>query len=275
MGELVSIKKGGKSLTFASFRPDFWRAMTDNDRGNAFIERLGLWKLAAYWVWLVPRAPVISEEKGTVVITVAYTLPPILAARCELRWTISAGGAVTLTQILDPGKGRSLPEIPFIGVEAVLAREVESFEWYGCGPHENQMDRRRGALKGLYRSTPDASFVPYLKPQECGNRTGVRSLALHTGADGTLSFRDCRSSDRPVYGREGSFEFSVLPWTRDELDKARHTYELGALRTRSVLRIGMAQMGVGGDNSWGAQTLPEFILTAEKGYEWSVEIALY
>ncbi len=90
-----------------------------------------------------------------------------------------------------------------------------------------------------------------------------------------LSFRDCRSSDRPVYGREGSFEFSVLPWTRDELDKARHTYELGALRTRSVLRIGMAQMGVGGDNSWGAQTLPEFILTAEKGYEWSVEIALY
>jgi len=274
MGELVSIENGKKSLTFASFRPDFWRAMTDNDRGNAFIERLGLWKLAAYWVWLVPRAPVISEENGAVVVTVPYTLPPVLAARCELRWTIAAGGEVTLTQVLVPVKGRSLPEIPFVGLEAVLARQVESFGWYGCGPHDNYMDRRRSALKGLYRSTPDDSYVPYLKPQECGNRTGVRSLTLDAGTGGKLSFRDCRSSERPVYGGEGSFEFSVLPWTRDELDKARHTYELGALRTRSVLRIGMAQMGVGGDNSWGAQTLPEFLLPADNGYEWSIRMNL-
>ncbi len=275
MGELISFKNGSKALPFASFRPDFWRAMTDNDRGNAFVERLGLWKLASYWVWLVPRAPVITEVKGVVTISVTYNLPPILAATCELRWEISPDGAVILKQILVPGTGRSLPEIPFIGLEAVLSGQVESFEWYGCGPHENGMDRRRSALKGLYRSTPDASFVPYLKPQECGNRTGVRTLELNAGTAGKLSFDQCRSSDRPVYGTEGIFEFSVLPWTRDELEKARHPYELGALRTKSVLRIGMAQMGVGGDNSWGAQTLPEFILSAENGYEWSVHIALY
>jgi beta-galactosidase len=247
--------------------------MNDNDRGNGFIERLGLWKLASFWTLLVPRAPVISEESDRVRVAVPYALPPILAARCELVWEIFGDGRIVLTQLLSPGKGRSLPEIPFIGIEAILTRPVQSFTWYGCGPHENYMDRRAGALLGAYRSTPEASYTPYLKPQECGNRTGVRSLSLEGGLGGRLSFRNCSSSERPVYGTEGSFEFSVLPGKRDELDKARHTWELGA-KIKSVLRIGMAQMGVGGDNSWGAQTLPAYTLSAETDYRWSVEICL-
>ncbi len=271
-GELRGIRTEKAEYGFSSFRPDFWRAMTDNDRGNGFMERLGLWKVAGSWAKEVTTTPVISEESGRATVTVSYSLPPILSGVCLLVWEIFSGGRIRLTQTLSVGKGLHLPDIPFVGIEALPVLPVESFEWYGCGPHENQMDRRNGARVGRYRSSPLASYVSYLKPQECGNHTGVRFLELD-GGNGKISFRNCSSSARPVYGSEGLFEFSVLPWTRDELEKARHTYEL-PFPGKSVLRLAMAQMGVGGDNSWGAQTLSRYVLSAENDYEWSVDIFL-
>jgi beta-galactosidase len=209
--------------------------------------------------------PEITEGSDRTTVRVEYPLPAILAARCSLVWEIFADGRLSLSGSLSCGKGLGVPEIPFVGIEAVFPSPVESFAWYGLGPHENYIDRKRSALLGKYRSTPSSSYVPYLKPQECGNRTGVRSLTLIAPSGARLNFRD--STD----GR-ATFEFSVLPWSREELEKARHFYELGR-ETKSVLRLGLIQMGVGGDNSWGARTLSDFMPSAENDFRWKVDIS--
>ena len=271
-GTLKSISKGKKKIGFASFRPDFWRAITDNDRGNGFVERLGLWKLASWWTILMPASCEVGETADGITISVQYPLPPQLAGSSSLVWKIYGDGHIALTQKISAAKNRNVPEIPFIGIEAVLENEAQEVEWYGAGPHDNYIDRIAGASVREYRTKPIDSYVPYLKPQECGNRTGVRRLSVKAGDTG-LSFGNCAASERPVYGTAGVFEFSALPWTREELERARHSYELDK-PARTVLRLAMAQMGVGGDDSWGAQTLPEYVLGAEKDYEWSIDIVI-
>ena len=271
-GTLKSISKGGKRIGFLSCRPDFWRAMTDNDRGNGFMERLGLWKLASWWTILVPASCDVAETAEGVTVTVSYPLPPQVSAETSLVWKIAGDGRISLAQKLSVEKGKNVPEIPFVGIEAVLETEAFEAEWYGAGPCDNYTDRLEGAPVREYRMRPTESYVNYLKPQECGNRTGVRRLTLKIGS-ASLKIGNGSASERPVYGNAGVFEFSALPWTREELEKARHTYELDK-PARTVLRIGTAQMGVGGDDSWGAQTLPDYILPAEKDYEWSVDIVM-
>jgi beta-galactosidase len=271
-GTLRSISKGGRKIGFASCRPDFWRAITDNDRGNGFMERLGVWKLASWWTILMPASCDVAETDEGATVTVHYPLPPQVAAETSLVWKISGDGRITLAQKLSAAKGRNIPEIPFIGIEAVLETEAGEVEWYGAGPTDNYIDRLEGAPIREYRMRLAESYVPYLKPQECGNRTGVRRLSVKTGT-ASLRFGNCTASERPVYGTSGVFEFSALPWGREEIEKARHTYELDK-PVRTVLRLSASQMGVGGDDSWGAQTLPEYILSAERDYDWSIDIAI-
>ena len=54
-------------------------------------------------------------------------------------------------------------------------------------------------------------------------------------------------------------ECSALPWTPHEIENASHGYELPPIH-HSILRLSKAQMGVGGDDSWGSHTHEEFLV---------------
>jgi beta-galactosidase len=136
--------------------------------------------------------------------------------------------------------------LPRVGVELILPGELENLTWYGRGPHENYVDRKKGAAVGTYRSTVTDQFTPYVYPGECGGKEETRWLALTDAAgDGLL-----------VVGLD-KFHFDALHYSIRDLAEARH---IAALQPRDevILHLDARHMGVGGDDGWLAQTHPEF-----------------
>lgn len=140
------------------------------------------------------------------------------------------------------------PFVPRIGLELVVPGGLEYVTWYGRGPHENYVDRKRGAAVGLYRSTVDEQYTPYVYPSECGGKEDVRWVALtdETGA-GLMAIA------------EGLLHFDALHYAVADLAQARHPYELTRL-DETVLHLDGWHMGVGGDDGWTSQVHPEFLI---------------
>ena len=128
--------------------------------------------------------------------------------------------------------------------------------WYGMGPEETYVDRCRGAKLGIYKNKVVDNMAKYLNPQECGNKVGVRWASITDKKGRGMLF----TGDK--------MEFSALPYTPHEIENARHAFELPKVHY-TVVRVSKQQMGIGGDDSWGAKTHEEYLLNAEKKMEFS------
>jgi beta-galactosidase len=170
--------------------------------------------------------------------------------------------------------------MPVFGFNFRLNADLDRFTYYGKGPAENYVDRCRGAKLGTFSGTASENLSPYLVPQECGNRTGVRWAAvtdrrgrglLFTADDTNTAGLPAACEENAGSGRSG-MELTVLPYTAQELEAASHAYELPPVHYTDV-RCALMQMGVGGDDSWGAQTLPQYCLPADRKlhFEMTVE----
>ncbi|MNJ57990.1 Beta-galactosidase [compost metagenome] len=180
----------------------------------------------------------------------------------EVVYGINEVGDIQIETVLRPG-GPSLPEIPVVGAALSLSGQFNQIRWLGKGPFETYWDRSISGKIGLYESKVAEMYTPYLKPQECGNLTKVRFLEVKDDRGRGIRF----SSD------EG-FECSVLPYHAEELEAASHSYKLPQLDRRSVVRINACQMGVGGDDSWGSWTHPEYTLYANRTYAHKFTISI-
>ncbi|MWC30820.1 DUF4981 domain-containing protein [Paenibacillus sp. MMS18-CY102] len=260
-GDLVSYKDGGLERLLEPVRPNFWRAVTDNDLGNKLQERCGVWKDAGANRKLASFSWRMENERC--IIHAAYMLPTApVSSTVTVRYEITADGSIAIEQELIPGSDK-LPEIPEIGMLFVLAGQLDTIAWYGRGPHESYWDRKSGARLGLYAGKVREQFVPYLRPQECGNKTDVRFASLTEGANGAgLRFESTTA-----------MEVNALPWTPSELEASDHTYKLPT-SNRTVVRINDKQMGVGGDDSWGARTHSEYVLPANRPYSFRFTVKL-
>ena len=156
--------------------------------------------------------------------------------------------------------GENLPEIPEVGMFLTLDHSFENITWYGRGPHESYWDKEKSAKIGIYSSTVKNQYVPYLKPQECGNKTGVRWAVLTNNSGVGLKI-----TGKPTV------ELNALPYTPFELEENDYFYQLPE-SDQVVLRINDKQMGVGGDDSWGQKTHPEFRLYANRNYTYTYTI---
>jgi hypothetical protein len=145
-----------------------------------------------------------------------------------------------------------------VGFSLVLPGTQDQFSWYGRGPHENYIDRKFGAAVGVYTSTVRDEYVPYIMPQEYGNKTDVRWAAL-TDKNGTGLL---------VSGAQ-LFEVSVHPFSVQNLDQAEHTYEL-EWRDDVTLNIDCAQSGLG-SAACGPGVLPQYELTDDT-YSYTVRM---
>lgn len=249
-GDWVSYRLGGRELLCEAPRPNLWRAWTDNDRGNRLHERSAVWRQASESGERSLACRRFGQD-GSISIVQQWLLPTGVPSRFEVRYTIRSGGEVEVKGTLYPGSA-ALPEIPVVGMLFVLDGGLDRLTWYGRGPHENYWDRKSGAPVGIYSGTVREQFVPYLKPQECANKTDVRWAELRGGSGAALRFAGV-----PL------IEFSALPYTPDELEAASHAYKLPD-SNRTVVRISGRQMGVGGDDSWSARTHPEYTLYASR-----------
>ena len=252
---LVSYRFGGKELLKTVPQANFWRAPTDNDNGNALPARRGQWKLASQYNRLNNFSdenfaePVLEEAADHVAITFHYALPSTPAGACGITYTLTPDGAIQVT--LDCTPPAELADPPEFGILFKMDADYHNLQWYGYGPAETYADRCHGAKLGIYKTTAEQSVAKYLCPQECGNRAGVRWATLTDDNGFGLRF-------------EGdAINFSALPYTPFELENAAHAFELPEIHY-TVVRASLAQMGVAGDNSWGALTHPEYLLPAGK-----------
>jgi len=251
-GDLVSLKADGGERLLAAPAPQLWRAWTDNDRGNKLHERSAVWREASETAERVLGDIVAAD--GNVRVRQIWTLKTGAPSTYEVLYTVDGTGGVRIDAVLVPGS-MSLPEIPAVGMAFELEGACSRLRWYGRGPIETYWDRKSGAKIGIYESTAAESLTPYLKPQECGNLTDVRWMEI-TDAGG----KGIRISGMP------DLEVSALPYTAAELEAAPHEYQLPPAGARTVVRVNARQMGVGGDDSWGARTHPEYTLYANRNY---------
>jgi beta-galactosidase len=173
-----------------------------------------------------------------------------------VKYTVYASGIIEVTSEIDPGTS-SLPEMPRFGMKMKVNKALGNLEWYGRGPHENYCDRNTAAFVGIYKSTPEEQYFPYIRPQENGYRTDTRWLTLtdHQGIG-------LQITGMPLFG------FSALPYTIDNLDQGikknyKHTCDLIPADFYEVM-VDYRQMGVGGDDSWGARPHSQYQIPAGK-----------
>ena len=233
--------------------PNFWRAPLDNDRGCSMPQRYAQWKIASLYVTGqyegAPLFPEVEQRPHSVRITYDYVMPTQPQSACRLSYEVFGDGTVLTALSYEAVEG--LPDMPEFGMLFKLSADYDRFSFYGLGPEENYADRQRGARLGIYEKSVEENLARYLVPQDCGNRCGVRWVRV----------TDRRGRGLEFFGDELSV--NVLPYTPHELENAAHAYELPPVH-HTVVRIALQQMGVGGDNSWGARTHPEYLLPAER-----------
>lgn len=248
-GGMTSYRYGGVEMLKGIPMPNFWRAPTDNDRGSAMPARYGQWKLASLYAKAAPERPEVTEEAGGVKVRFCYLLPTAPAAQCFLTYRVCPQGRVEVTLAYEPAQG--LGDMPEFGVMLRLDADYDRVRYYGLGPEENYADRCQGARLGIFAYKAGENVSGYLRPQECGGRTGVRWAEV-------MDYRG-----RGLRFAGDSMTFSALPYTPHQLEEALHQDELPPIHY-TIIRAALAQMGVGGDDSWGARTHPEYLLPADK-----------
>lgn len=158
-----------------------------------------------------------------------------------------------------PGE-KGIPQIPLFGMQFIMDKNFEEYSFYGNGPMDNYNDRNFGARLGIFKDTATDNFTGYSIPQACGNRTEVRMLTLTDGKD-SLTFE---AVNKP-------FECTVLHYTETQIEEAYHKEELPR-PTYTFVKVLGAQMGVGGDDSWGAQVHEPYRIYSENALEYEFKI---
>ncbi len=256
-GGIVSLCYGGKEYLAEAPKLTFWRALTDNDRGAGLGFDCSFWMTAGMFARHTDTR--IQEGEKEVTLIFDFLLPRPLGVKVEVVYRVNGCGTVSVRAVFHGRKG--IPTLPAFGMEWKLKRSAQYFRYYGYGPEENYRDRREGARLGIFESSADENLSPYLRPQECGNRTGIRWLEVTEETGEGLRFA---AEDTP-------FEVSVLPHSALELEAASHREELPAPHY-TWTRILAGQMGVGGDDSWGAPVHSQYLLSPER--DWSVGFAV-
>ena len=264
-GAIESYKIGDKNVIARPLVPNFWRAPIDNDEGNQMPKRQGIWWQAGPQRSVQDvRAEKINDK--TVRVTARSVLP---AGDSDLTntYTIYGSGDVVVESSFEP-KGE-LPDLPRFGMQMAMPEEFDQVAWYGRGPQESYWDRKTGAAVGVYSGPVSEQVHIYVRPQETGNKEDVRWFAV-TNSDGM----GLVAVGMPLLSA------SAWPFSMDELQAARHTNDLWtATRTAgerrqqlTTVNLDYKQMGLGGDNSWGARTHEEYTLPA-KPYSYSFRLS--
>ena len=278
MGGMESLYKDGKEWLYRAPRPAFWRAATDNDRGNGFVFRSAIWSAADRFVRCVkvtarmdeqeismPPAPENNKYNGDETcdrfeISYTYETPTVPVTEVTVSYLVESDGRIHV-QVDYLGK-QGLPELPVLGLRFLMPTAAEGYTYEGLSG-ETYPDRMAGGIPGVYE-VQGLPVTPYMVPQDCGMHMQTKWLEIvrKTSLDNTD--RGERSSRLKITAEEGKhFAFSCLPYTAQELENAMHHEELPPAR-RTVVSILGAVRGVGGINSWGADVEDAYHISGEQ-----------
>jgi beta-galactosidase len=249
-GELLSYRYKGRELIREPLRPNFWRAPNDNDFGGDWQHKLGMWKSAGDR-WEFRYVQVERPTPDEVRVTVSGLVRPVSATYTSV-YTVRASGEVAVENHFVPGR-EDLPRMPRFGMRMTMPAGFDRIVWFGRGPHESYWDRQAGARVGRYEGTVAEQFHPYVRPQETGNKTDVRWMAV-VDRDGTGL----------LFVGEPLLSVSALHFAMEDLDPGPEKLPIHAgdlvPRPETYLHVDYRQMGVGGTNSWGTTALMQYSL---------------
>ncbi len=310
-GIVTSYKVDGTEYFSEGFgiQPNFWRAPTDNDYGNGMPKRLQVWKESSK-NFNVTDATVTMDGNNAVVSVnyllpagnlyiVNYTIYPSGAVNVAARFTSTDMDAAqtevseaTRTATFTPGRDAARKEasklnVPRIGVRFRLPASMNQVEYFGRGPAENYLDRNAGSMVGLYKSTAEELYFPYVRPQENGHHTDTRWVSLSTGkkglliqADNTIGFNALRNSiedfdDEEATGLPRQWS-NFTPEQVANHDEAaaknvlRRQHHINNITPRDFVEVcvDLKQQGVAGYDSWGSRPEPAYTLPANREYNW-------
>ena len=266
-GGLVSYRYAGREMIKEIPKPNFWRAPVDNDQGSQMPKRYAQWKIASMYPShkdfreganspiLEPKVEENAGEEGvsSVKVTYTYLMPTTPVSECTLTYEVTGEGKVKTTLSYDPVK--ELGDMPEFGVIFKFDADYDHVKWYGLGAAETYADRKRGGKLSIYENLVKDNMAKYIVPQECGAKEEVRYASVTDRRGRGMLFEMDETS--------GPMMFSALPYTPHELENAKHPYELPQVHY-TVVRAALGQMGIAGDDSWGARTHPEYLLDASE-----------
>ncbi len=254
-GNLVSYKKRNKEWLMAPLKMNFWRVPTDNDRGNNMPERLAIWKNPTSRMQSIKVAQL---NKSQVLVEAKKSIEVGSGSQVVCMFTISGDGSVDV-QVLLSLEGENIPEMPRLGMQMAIDDAYENVSFYGRGPWETYWDRKTCGEVAIHSGKIDDFIHDYVRPQENGNHADVR----------WVTFSDARNKGLKIVAKD-LMHFSAWPYTMETLEEATHS--VGLTRNGNlILNIDYKQMGVGGDNSWGATTHKQYLLD-EKSYNFGFSI---
>lgn len=248
-GGVSSLVYNGVEYITRAPKVSFFRAHTDNDTGAGYPCENAQWQIAGKCAKLLGFET--KENADSLEVTFKFLAPTVPSFEYKVTYIAYFDGRLGVKAEYDGVKG--LSDMPVFAMDFKMKKQYDKFTFYGMGPDENYIDRNNGARLGLYTLTALENITKYLNPQECGNRTGVRYVNVYEENGAGLNFT----------ATENPFEMSVLPYNAYELDNAMHRDELPD-PTYTWVRIAAKQMGVGGDDSWGAPVHKEFKINSEE-----------
>lgn len=255
-GTIDSFTFKGTQLIEKGPVPNFWRAPTDSDLGYYSQLKLDTWRYAGEDRKITDVDIKINND-SMITFTVTSKLPTKTESDYKQEYVIYGTGDVKITSTLNPGSNK-LPMIPEVGNLITMPKEFKNVTWYGKGPEENYIDRQTGYNIGIYKNTVDNFFIDYIKPQETGNRTDTRWVSLTNDKGIGL-----------IAKSENTMEFNALYYTPEQLSNVLHSYMLPQEKDNITLRLNHRQMGLGGDNSWGAEPFEKYQNPSDKTYKYT------
>lgn len=311
-GLVTSYKVDGTEYFAEGFgvQPNFWRGPNDNDYGNGMPKRLQVWKQSSKNFNVTDATVALSE--GNALLTTTYLLPagnlyvitykiyPSGIVHVQAHFTSTEMDAAqteiseaTRLATFTPGndeqrKATSKLNVPRIGVRFRLPATMNTVQYLGRGPVENYLDRNAGTTVGLYKTTAEDMYVPYVRPQENGHRTDTRWVALTSvkgkglmiKADETIGFNALRNTIEDFDSEEalphprqwGNLSPEEIANKDEEAAKnvLRRMHHINDITPRNFVEVCVdyKQQGVAGYNSWGARPEPAYTLPANKDYNW-------
>ncbi|MGL5620258.1 MAG: beta-galactosidase small subunit, partial [Tannerellaceae bacterium] len=312
-GIATSYKVNGTEYFDKGFgiQPNFWRAPNDNDYGNGGPKRMQIWKQSSKDFNVVDTK--IENEGENVVLTASYqlaagnfyimtyTVYPSGIVNVDAKFTscdmeakdVKVSIAALQNATFSPGSEEARAasknvEVPRIGVRFRMPLKMNQVTYFGRGPEENYIDRKYGTMVGLYQTTADDMYFPYVRPQENGHHTDTRWFAV-TAKNGkgllieateTVGFNALRNSIEDFDAQESNREYQWNNFTAEEI--ANRNYEaakdskpkqthINDVTPRNFVEVcvDMKQQGVAGYNSWGARPEPGYNIPANQNYDWN------
>ena len=249
-GALTQINARGKNLLYAPLEPYFWKPENDNQHAAGFAERTKAWKEAGSERKLTASS--VSTKDGIATCTFRFELP--VGAVYTLTYSINSSGQIKVEADYRPTSD-NIPLIPKFGMRMRLPKEMRTIAWNGRGPEENYPDRKRSQHIGTYKMDIRDFCHDYIHPQDNAYRFDVREFALTDNVQ-TITIKGLQ----PLC-------FNVLDYGEENANVA-HPFELDRGHFINV-NIDLNVHGVGGADTWGKRTLPQYTIPGTQPYHYA------